>query len=109
MQADSPKLQTAEKITHRPPSAYLDQPPSIKAQVRILRQEWKLIAAAAILCTVGALVAAFVLPKEYRATVILSPVTDTSGGGAFGALGSLTSALGGLSDLTGIMNPGHSR
>lgn len=105
MQADSSRLQVAEKIALRPPSAYLDQPPSIKAQVRILRQEWRLIAVVTILCTVGALVAAVVLPKEYRATVVLSPVTNRSGTGGFGALSSLTSALGGLSELAGVTNP----
>ena len=50
---------------------------------------------------VAATAAAFLLPKEYEATVLLAP-NQSSMGGAEGALGSLEARFGGLTPLMGL-------
>lgn len=60
----------------------------------------------AILTTVGAVTAgvlAFVVPKTYKAEIMVAPVSSTSsGGGLGGALSSVVSQLGGIASLAGI-------
>jgi uncharacterized protein involved in exopolysaccharide biosynthesis len=55
-----------------------------------------------IVCAVVAGIVGWVMPPEYKATTILSPVTNTSGGGGMGAMGALGGAVGGLASLAGL-------
>jgi uncharacterized protein involved in exopolysaccharide biosynthesis len=52
-------------------------------------------------CTLLAIVAASVLPKQYEAESVVAPVSSSSAG-AIGAMGSVVSQLGGLASLAGI-------
>jgi uncharacterized protein involved in exopolysaccharide biosynthesis len=92
------------RAPHRLPTAP-EQPPSIKTQVRILWEARILIAVVTAICTFSALAAALVLPKEYEASTVLSPVTDKGGMGGLGALGSLASELGSVAELAGLSTP----
>jgi uncharacterized protein involved in exopolysaccharide biosynthesis len=56
----------------------------------------------------GAGAAAWLLPKKYEATVLLSPVTNQAGSGGLGALSSAVSQLGGLASLAGLSASGGS-
>jgi len=99
-------MQAAEKVIGRPVEVSLREPASLKAQLRILWRERLLIGAVTALCGLGGVAAAFLLPRQYEATTMLSVVTNRAGGGeSSGALGSLATALGGLSELAGVESP----
>jgi uncharacterized protein involved in exopolysaccharide biosynthesis len=72
----------------------------------LLRISWSgrwLILAVTILFTTASAAAAWLIPKQYEASIIVSPVSSASGsqlGG--GGLGSVTSQIGGLASLAGI-------
>jgi uncharacterized protein involved in exopolysaccharide biosynthesis len=72
---------------------------------RILRVRGLLIATVSLLFALGAGIAAFVSPKWYEASIVLSPVATS----ASSALGSSGSALGGLAALAGISVAGDSK
>jgi len=72
----------------------------------ILRRGWKLIASITICTSLVAAIAAWSLPKQYVAKVLLSPVTNQSGSGGLGGVSSALSQLGGLASLAGIAAPG---
>jgi len=56
-----------------------------------------------ILLTAAAAVAAWVMPKTYRATIVVSPVTNTPGSNAGGsALSSMVSQFSNLASLAGV-------
>jgi uncharacterized protein involved in exopolysaccharide biosynthesis len=65
------------------------------------RGKW-FIAAATIAFGLAAAVYAWVTPKTYEASTVLSPVTNTPGEGSLSGLGSLASQFGGLASLAGI-------
>jgi uncharacterized protein involved in exopolysaccharide biosynthesis len=68
-----------------------------------LLRKWKWpILALVVVVTTAATVAAYILPKKYVATVLVSPISDTSNSGLLGSLSSLTSQLSGLASLAGI-------
>jgi LPS O-antigen subunit length determinant protein (WzzB/FepE family) len=60
-----------------------------------------LIAISTLICATTACVASQVLPKEYVASVLVSPVTDSQEG-HLGSLSGLMSQFGGLASLAGI-------
>jgi uncharacterized protein involved in exopolysaccharide biosynthesis len=72
---------------------------------RILRVRGLLIATVSLLFALGAGIAAFISPKWYEASIVLSPVATS----ASSALGSTGSALGGLAALAGLSVTGDSR
>jgi uncharacterized protein involved in exopolysaccharide biosynthesis len=72
---------------------------------RILRVRGLFIATVSLLFALGAGIAAFVSPKWYEASIVLSPVATS----ASSALGSSGSALGGLAALAGISVAGDSK
>jgi uncharacterized protein involved in exopolysaccharide biosynthesis len=72
---------------------------------RILKVRGLFIATVSLLCALGAGIAAFVSPKWYEASIVLSPVATS----ASSALGSSGSALGGLAALAGLSVTGDSR
>jgi uncharacterized protein involved in exopolysaccharide biosynthesis len=73
--------------------------------VRELLQElWRakwVIVAVTVLVTGAAITAAFVMPPQYLATAVVSPVARESGQG-LGGLGSALSEVGGLASLVGV-------
>jgi uncharacterized protein involved in exopolysaccharide biosynthesis len=72
---------------------------------QLLRVRGSLIATVSLVFALGAGIAAFVSPKWYEASVVLSPVATTASG-----LGSSSgSALGGLAALAGISVTGDSK
>jgi uncharacterized protein involved in exopolysaccharide biosynthesis len=72
---------------------------------RILKVRGLLIVTVSLLFALGAGIAAFVSPKWYEASIVLSPVATS----ASSALGSSSSALGGLAALAGISVGGDSK
>jgi uncharacterized protein involved in exopolysaccharide biosynthesis len=71
---------------------------------------WKgrwLVIASALLCAAIAVGVSFLIRKQYTATVVVSPVTNTQGG-ALGGLSSLASQFGGLASLAGFSLGGDS-
>jgi uncharacterized protein involved in exopolysaccharide biosynthesis len=71
---------------------------------RILKVRALLIATVSLLFGLGAGIAAFVCPKWYEASIVLSPVATSAS-----ALGSSGSALGGLAALAGLSVTGDSK
>jgi len=66
--------------------------------VRVLFARRRSIAAVVALCTLAAVVVSLLLPPVYRATAVIAPVEDESGGG----LSALMGELGGLAPLAGM-------
>lgn len=69
--------------------------------LRCLWPERRLIILVTVAFAVGAGVAAFLLPKQYEASIVVSPASASSGG-QLGGLSSLASQLGGLASIAGI-------
>jgi uncharacterized protein involved in exopolysaccharide biosynthesis len=66
------------------------------------RSKWLIIGLTAAM-TAAAIAAAFILPKEYRATTVLAPVTpDQNGKMESGSLGSVISQFSGLASMVGL-------
>src|SRR6267154_5658872 len=81
---------------------------SLKELFDVLWQaRWLIISITAAL-TLGAGTAAWLAPKTYRATILISPVSDGSGN-QLGGLSSLASQLGGFASMTGISLGGDSK
>jgi uncharacterized protein involved in exopolysaccharide biosynthesis len=74
--------------------------------VRTLREGKLLIIVITVLITLAVAVAAFALPKSYRAAVVLAPVSDQYGS-QMGGLGALVSQVGGLASLAGLTGLGR--
>jgi len=66
----------------------------------LLRRKWQILAVTAVF-TVLAGLAAWLLPKSYKAVVLLSPASN-AGSSQLGAIGSIASQLGGFASLAGI-------
>jgi uncharacterized protein involved in exopolysaccharide biosynthesis len=60
-------------------------------------------------CAVAATAAAWVVPKEFDAAVLMAPVTSTSGSIQTGGLSALASQFGGLAGLAGLASNGDSK
>jgi uncharacterized protein involved in exopolysaccharide biosynthesis len=73
----------------------------------LLSGKWQILAATIVFASMAAL-AAWLLPKSYRAGVLLSPVTST-GSSQLGALGSIVSQIGGFASLAGLSAGGDSK
>jgi uncharacterized protein involved in exopolysaccharide biosynthesis len=71
---------------------------SIKELINIVKKHGRFVVSLTMVAGLGAGIAAFLVPKWYEASIVLSPVSSTSGGLA----GSATSQLGGLAALAGI-------
>jgi hypothetical protein len=63
--------------------------------------KWVVLAVSLALALAAGLVAK-VLPKQYQAAIVVSPVTEDSSGGKLGGLSSVLSEVGGLSALGGL-------
>jgi uncharacterized protein involved in exopolysaccharide biosynthesis len=72
--------------------------------INLLRRRKRLIIGFAVILTVLAGIAAVLLPKHYKAVIVISPVTQTQGGGGqLSGVGSMLSSLGGgLASLAGL-------
>ena len=71
------------------------------------RSRWLVFAITAT-CTLMAAVAAWLVPKKYDATILLSPVSSQTTSSGLGALGSTVSQLSGLASLVGVNLAGSS-
>lgn len=74
--------------------------------IRILREGKLLILCVTAIITLTVAVAAFILPKSYRAVVVLAPVNEQ--GGQMGGLSALVSQVGSLGSLAGLAGLGRS-
>ena len=72
------------------------------------RYKW-LVLIFTVTCAALSLATAYMLPKRYEATVVVSPVSSTSGGEQMSGLSSLASQFGGLASLAGISVTGDSK
>jgi uncharacterized protein involved in exopolysaccharide biosynthesis len=68
---------------------------------RLWDRKW-LILAVALIVGGGACTTAFVLPREYEASVVIAPVAEDSSSGRVGGLGALVGQLGGLASMAGF-------
>jgi len=82
---------------------------SLKELIQALWQARWAVAGVTILYGAAAALAAWITPKSYEASVIVSPVLETPGGGQLGSLGSLASQFGGLASLAGISVSGDAK
>jgi len=71
---------------------------SIRDLLNIVKKRGVFVMCFTLIAGLAAGIAAFIVPKEYEAATVLSPVSSTSGG----LLGSGASQLGGLAALAGI-------
>lgn len=86
----------------------LDDPVNLKQQLRSLWRDRRLIAAITLASTLATTVTSFLLPPEYKATIVLSPVLQRADSSSrVGALGALASEMGGLAALAGLGSPGE--
>jgi uncharacterized protein involved in exopolysaccharide biosynthesis len=81
---------------------------NVREQLALLWKSRWLIAAVTFVFAAAALTVGFILPKEYEATVVLAPVTNSVGGGLGASLSSMASQFGGLAALAGISVTGDS-
>lgn len=73
----------------------------------LLAKKWSIFAVT-ILFGLLAAIAGWIIPKSYRAAVLLSPVSN-SGSSQLGALGSMASQIGGFAALAGLSVGGDSK
>jgi uncharacterized protein involved in exopolysaccharide biosynthesis len=64
-----------------------------------LRLDWRLVTLVMVICLAGAIGAGVIMPRTYRAEVVIAPVVEDGPGAA---LSGLTSQLGGLASLAGV-------
>lgn len=83
-------------------NARIEDPISLREFSTVYFERWRLIAVCAFLAGAIAAITAALLPRVYKATVVVSPVSETAGGGQMGALGSLAAQFGGLAALAGV-------
>lgn len=85
-----------------------DQPElGLSELLSTLRRGRVLIACFVLVSAVAAGLASWLIPKSYKATTVLSPVTNTQGSGQFGSVSSLLSQFGGLASLAGLAPGGE--
>jgi uncharacterized protein involved in exopolysaccharide biosynthesis len=78
----------------------------------LLTQAWRAkttILGIAIGLALAGFAYAALMPKEYEATIMISPVLEDSSSSRLGGLGSLAAEYGGLASLAGINLPGRER
>lgn len=76
--------------------------------LEVFEELWRLrivVAIAAMVCAAAGVVAGLLIPKQYVATVTISPVLDDSTTGSMGGLSALASQYSGLASLAGISLP----
>lgn len=73
----------------------------VELYAHLLRRKWFIITTTAVL-TLASLGASLVLPKSYRATVLVTPAQHMSAEGSLGPLHALSSTFGGLASFAGL-------
>jgi len=71
------------------------------------RYRWPMLALV-FLATAGAFLASLVVPKQYEAVILFSPVTNSSQNGLLSSLNSVMSQFSGLASLAGLSQGGDS-
>lgn len=74
----------------------------------LLRQKRWPIIGVTLLFTIAATILTLVVDDKFQASIVVSPVSDDSGGGRLGGLASLASQFGGLGAL-GLSTPGNTQ
>jgi len=74
----------------------------------VRRWKWGILSFA-LVCTFAVGVVAWLMPKTYKAVIVISPVTDDARGAQLGGLGSLISEFGGLASLAGLSMRGDTK
>ena len=75
---------------------------SLKEILQLLhRRKWRVISVTVVFMSVAAF-AAWMTPKTYRATIVVSAATNTPGNGQSGGIGSMMSQFSGLASLAGF-------
>ena len=85
-----------------PPSSIHDDGVSLRQLTDVLWRHKTLVLFFTVIVTAATAVAAFVMPKTYIATIVVSPVSSDSSGNRLGGLSSMMTQIGGLSSLAGI-------
>jgi hypothetical protein len=67
------------------------------------------VAVTIAVCAVGGALAGLLLPKQYEASIMLSPTSEEMNTGRLGGLASLASQYGGLASLAGLSMPGKTK
>ena len=67
----------------------------------LLARKWSVVLTTLVLAAIAA-VAAWIFPETYRATIIVSAVTNAPGNGQMSGLGSVLSQVSGLASLAGL-------
>ena len=89
------------------PAALLDgQEPSLFEWLKILWTRRWMILAFSVFCALSAATVAWLLPKKYEATILISPVTTRAGSAGLGSQESAVARLGGLSSIVGLSGGG---
>ena len=96
------QLRTDYQRTSQPKLHVEPEAADIRDQVMLLWKAKWFIAAMTLGFGILAMGVAFLTPRQYEATVMLSPVSNTGSGGQLGALSSMASQFGGLASLAGI-------
>lgn len=79
---------------------------SLRELIGIVRGLGWLLLSLTAACTLGGVLAGWLLPKTYEATVVVSPVSNEGGSNALNSLGSVVSQFGGVASLAGLALPG---
>jgi uncharacterized protein involved in exopolysaccharide biosynthesis len=87
----------------------IDQEMNVRALTDALLRSKLLILCITLAFAGAALTAAFLLPKKYEASIVVSPVSSNSGGGMLSGLSSMASQFSGLASLAGISAQGDSK
>src|SRR6266702_1715040 len=67
----------------------------------LLGARWLILASMALAMVVAG-IAGTLLPKSFKAVIVILPVTSSPGGGQLGGMGSLLNQFGGLASLAGL-------
>jgi uncharacterized protein involved in exopolysaccharide biosynthesis len=94
--AESPSLSSEDNVI------------SFRDISNLLWQRRWTIAAVTLLFTIAASIFTLLVDDKFQASIVISPVSDDSGGGRLGGLASLASQLGGLGSL-GLSVPGNTQ
>lgn len=94
-------------MRHAPPT---EQPELRLAELlSVLRRRRRLVLAFALIATLGAGAAGLLLPKTYKAMIVISPASTPQATGSGAGMSSLISQFGGLASLAGLTPGGDTK
>jgi uncharacterized protein involved in exopolysaccharide biosynthesis len=102
-------MQTSVTTQPQSPPSLNDEAINLRDLFYIFRRDRWMIISVIAACALTAGAVALLLPKEYEASVLVSPVASSAGGGQMSALSSLATQFGGLASLAGVSVSGDSK